>query len=91
VALADPEYRREYVEARLSTRDWIARSLSQLGFECKELPGPYVFVKGDRPEPLAGHTSVLRTQNGWLWAIGTPDQVEDEYLQLESSRMAQHG
>lgn len=88
VALSDLGYHHEYVASRLATRAWITHSLAQLGFEPVALPGPHVFVKGDCPTALKGERTVQTTQNGWLWAIGTPDQVEDLFTQLETQRTA---
>jgi UDP-N-acetylglucosamine 2-epimerase (non-hydrolysing) len=87
VALLDQGYMREYVQSRLSTRKWVAESLNRAGLVATELPGPHVFVRGECPECLRGGSYTLASQNGWLWAIGTPDQVEDqlELLQTELS------
>lgn len=88
VALVDLGYCQEYVHTRLTTRSWIARSLAGLGFGTVELPGPYVFVRGQLPAALNGEPAVTPTEGGWLWAIGTPDQVEDQFARLETRPMA---
>jgi hypothetical protein len=90
VALVDLGYCQEYVNTRLTTRSWIARALKQLGFETIELPGPHLFVKGDLPGALKREPGVQSTQDGWLWAIGTPDQVEDQLAKLETRTAAVH-
>ena len=91
VALVDQGYMREYLQTRLSTRRWVAECLNKAGLEATELPGPHVFVRGQCPECLRSEPYTLASTNGWLWAVGTPDQVEDqiELLQTElSSRTA---
>ncbi len=88
VALVDLGYCQEYVHTRLTTRSWIARSLESLGFNVVPLPGPHVFVRGDIPAALAGQEGVGPTEGGWLWAIGTPDQIEDQFSRLETEQVS---
>jgi UDP-N-acetylglucosamine 2-epimerase (non-hydrolysing) len=84
VALVDLGYCHEYVNSRLTTRSWICRALRELGFDIVELPGPHVFVSGPVPETLKGVPGIQFTDGGWLWAIGTPDQIEDQFAKLET-------
>ena len=84
VALVDLGYCQEYVQTRLTTRSWILRALESLGFQAVQLPGPHVFVRGEIPPTLAGQTGIGPTEGGWLWSIGTPDQIEDQFASLEA-------
>lgn len=87
VALVDLGYCQEYVQTRLTTRSWIARALSAQGMNATELPGPIVFVRGSMPAALIRESGVTPTEGGWLWAIGTPDQVEDQFAKIEARPM----
>ena len=83
VALVDQGYMREYVDTRIATRRWMSRALTDLGFETIELPGPHLFVRGPIPPCLLHHDCTLAMTDGWLWAVGTPEQVEDRVLELQ--------
>ena len=47
-----------------------------------------MFVRGDIPAALAGQEGVGPTEGGWLWAIGTPDQIEDQFARLETQQVS---
>lgn len=79
VAVLDQGYMKEYVDTRLATRRWLAAKLTELGYEVTELPGPYLFVQGSFPAQMGAAPCVGSTVGGWLWAIGTPEQVEDAF------------
>jgi UDP-N-acetylglucosamine 2-epimerase (non-hydrolysing) len=85
VALVDQGYLREYVETRLTTRTWLAAQIGKLGFETVELPGPHIFIRGTMPAQVGRHSCTVATEDGWLWAVGTPDQVEDQLSLLEET------
>jgi UDP-N-acetylglucosamine 2-epimerase (non-hydrolysing) len=85
-ALIDQGYMREYVESRLASRDWLGRVLNDLGYRVRTLPGPHLYVEGDLPRGLAQSEGILAVGDGWLWAVGTPDQVEDLVAELEAER-----
>ena len=87
VALVDQGYMREYVDTRVATRQWLSKSLTELGFETLELPGPHLFVRGPMPACLAKHSCTLPMKDGWLWAVGTPEQVEDSVVELQKAGM----
>jgi len=76
-ALLDQGYMKEYVETRSATRSWLAGKLEKAGYTAAELPGPCLYVEGVMPESLQSSCCAGATQGGWLWAIGTPEQVED--------------
>lgn len=83
VALVDQGYMREYVDTRIATRRWMSRALTDLGFETAELPGPHLFVRGPIPACLSHHDCTVAMKDGWLWAVGTPEQVEDRVMELQ--------
>jgi UDP-N-acetylglucosamine 2-epimerase (non-hydrolysing) len=85
VALVDHGYMREYVHTRTATRRWLAQSLTELGYEVREWPGPHLFVKGARPAALAKSPCTCLANAGWLWAVGTPEQVEDAVADLQKA------
>jgi hypothetical protein len=88
VALKDQGYMKEYVESRAETRSWLSAILRKLGFETRELPGPHLFISGDIPDPFRRLVCVSATYDGWLWAVGTPDTVEDQLALLEQKNEA---
>jgi UDP-N-acetylglucosamine 2-epimerase (non-hydrolysing) len=83
VALIDQGYMREYVETRSATRRWLQQALTGLGYTAQELPGPHLFVRGDIPASMAALPCTCRVNDGWLWAVGTPEQVEDCVAELQ--------
>jgi UDP-N-acetylglucosamine 2-epimerase (non-hydrolysing) len=83
-ALLDQGYMREYTKTRLCTRLWLARELKALGHHVTELSGPILFVEGAIPAILTCHDCVSAVDDGWLWAVGTPEQVEDIAAGLRS-------
>jgi len=85
-ALVDLGYMREYVDTRRATRNWLAQSLAKLDLEVVALPGPHLFVSGDVPESLRDAEGVTALKTGWLWSVGTPEQVEHRLEALESER-----
>jgi hypothetical protein len=82
-ALIDQGHMREYVETRITTRRWLAGSMAGSGFEVRELPGPYLLIVGALPEPLRRCPCISTVDAGWLWAVGTPEQVEDLFASID--------
>lgn len=83
VALMDLDYMKEYVETRIHTRTWLATTLRNLGFETWELPGPYLYITGDIPDPILKSSCVTKFDGGWIWVVGTPDVVEDQLAEFK--------